>query len=235
MDPIESPVWNEPARVIAPILLYHHIENTPFSSRLYISTATFNSQLNILKMNGYASISVAQLAKSLKTGSPLPQRSVVITFDDGNADVYENAYPIMKEFGYTGTIYVIAGRLKTGGYLNKDQIQKLVSEGWELGSNGMNQIAINYHYASVWGEVAESRKKLEKTIGVPVETFSYPYGITDGVIQKVVKDNYKTGVTQGKSIRHILESIYTLSRIEITNEMDLDTFESILPWKGELI
>jgi peptidoglycan/xylan/chitin deacetylase (PgdA/CDA1 family) len=234
MDPVEMPVWNEPARVIAPILLYHHIADRPFSSRLFVSPATFQSQLNVLKSNGYASISVAQLAKTLKTGSPLPQRSVVITFDDGNEDVYENAFPIMKEFGYIGTVYIIAGRLKTAGFLNKEQIRELLDAGWEIGSNGMNQIAINYHYTSVWGEVAESRKKLEKTLGVVVETFAYPYGIVDGIIQKVVKDNYKTAVTQGKSIRHILESIYNLSRIEIVGDMDLNTFETILPWKGEL-
>ena len=146
MDPIESQVWNEPSRVIAPILLYHHVSDRPVASRLYVSADTFRSQLRLLKSNGYASISIAQLAKALKSSNPLPQRSVVITFDDGNEDVYECAFPIMKEFNYTGTVYVIAGRLKMGGYLNKDQIKELIDAGWELGSNGMNQIAINYHH-----------------------------------------------------------------------------------------
>ena len=85
--------------VTAPILLYHHIAPPVDDNRYYVAPEVFKTQMEDLVASGYTAISMATLVKVMNDGGPLPDRPIVITFDDGNVDVYQNAFPVMKSLG----------------------------------------------------------------------------------------------------------------------------------------
>src|SRR6266700_995145 len=95
-----------------PILMYHEITAEPTSTgRLAVPPDTFAQQLRYLRAAGYTALTAAQFASS--AGTSLPAKPVVLTFDDGFADFYDNALPLLLRYGHTGTLFVTSGW--TGG------------------------------------------------------------------------------------------------------------------------
>ena len=222
-------VWNAAGLVNAPILLYHHISEPNLSSRYFVSPADFAAQLEFLKREGYTPISLSRLVTALVEGAWLPAKPVVITFDDGYRDVYQNAFPVMQEYGFVGTIFVITEQIGIGGYLTAEQIANLVNAGWELGSHSRTHANLRQPGVLVGDEILNSRMELEAQFAASVATFSYPYGLTSAAIRKLVEDSgYQAAVGLGGSSRHTKKTRYYLSRIEIRNGYDLQKFEELL-------
>jgi peptidoglycan/xylan/chitin deacetylase (PgdA/CDA1 family) len=233
-SPTPELVWNPPGEVTAPILLYHHIEDTETPTRFSVSVANFEEQMRKLKEWGYTSISVELLVQALTEGAYLPPRPVVITFDDGQLSVYENAFPIMAELGLQGTLYIVANRLDgPPGFMDRDQISEMLAAGWEIGSHGMSHIDLTQVHDQARRELLTSRLDLESAFGVKVATFAYPFGLIDDFIAaKTVDYGYRAGVGLGKLWVHTLGSLYYLSRIEIHGTHDISTFGNMLPWNS---
>lgn len=93
-----------------PILMYHHLEDN-INNTTVISPKSFENQMKLLKMEGYQAISAQQLYDYLNDQAPLPQKPVLITFDDGYFSNYEKAYPILKKYDMHAEIFVIASRI----------------------------------------------------------------------------------------------------------------------------
>jgi peptidoglycan/xylan/chitin deacetylase (PgdA/CDA1 family) len=219
-----------PGGVEVPILLYHRIEPDPSSNFYRMDTGTFESQLKYLSAHGYHTITTAQLRQAILEGISLPPRPIIITFDDGNVDNFEFAYPLMQKYGFTGTAYIVANRLDSEGYLSKEQLQELAAAGWEIGSHSMTHLDLaNATPQQLRREILESRLRLEDEIGVDVRSFAYPFGtFTKTLAQKIENYGYRTGVGLGKNAIHDLNSIYYLSRWEIHGTMTIDEFETLL-------
>jgi peptidoglycan/xylan/chitin deacetylase (PgdA/CDA1 family) len=228
-----EPVWNPGGDVIAPILLYHHVSDANAGNRYYLSPQVFRAQLQALRDWGYTSITVSQMVSVLINGGELPARPVVITFDDGNIDIYQNAFPIMQELGFVGTFYIVGNRLQSKYYVNAEQLQEMTKAGWEIGCHGMSHIDLTKDHSVVGYEMATSRSVLEDALGVPIQTFAYPYGVIDDfVTTKVSEYRYLAGMGLGTSWEHTWGSIFYLSRIEVQSSYDMVKFASLLPWSG---
>ena len=94
-----------------PVLLYHIIGDPPEgakNSESYLSVKRFTSQMSYLQNRGYKTISPDELVEHYTSDKPLPRKSVLITFDDGSRSILNNAFPIMKEIGFTGTVFLIS-------------------------------------------------------------------------------------------------------------------------------
>jgi peptidoglycan/xylan/chitin deacetylase (PgdA/CDA1 family) len=231
--PTETPAMEYvPAgHVKAPILLYHHVSDEGAGNRYYVSLADFRAQMEALHDWGYTSITVSQLVEVLINGGELPSRPVVITFDDGNLDVYQNAFPIMRELGFVGTNYIVANRLQSKYFMNFEQLQELSDAGWELGSHSMTHSDLTLDHSIANYEIRQSMITLEDATGEAVTTFAYPYGETDEFITTSVSQyGYRAGMGLGLGTDHYLSTLFYLSRIEIHGESDLSTFASYLPW-----
>jgi len=231
--PTETPVlvWNPAGDIIAPILLYHHVSNVGGGTRYYVSVDTFRAQMEALREWGYTSITISDLVDVLINGGNLPPRPVVITFDDGNIDIYQNAFPIMREMGFVGTFYIVANRLHSNYFVNVEQLQEMSNDGWEIGSHGMSHSDLTLDHSIINYEVAESRSILVDAIGQPVNTFAYPYGKTDEfVTNKVSEYGYHAGIGLGLNQEHTLGTLFYLNRREVQGDYNLSTFQSLLPW-----
>lgn len=233
LTPTPTWAWNEPGEVIAPILLYHHISDDNPTSRYYVSPADFEWQMRSLKEWGYTPITISLLVEALLTGAELPPRPIVITFDDGHLNVYENAFPLMQELGFVGVMYVVSNWLEANTFVHADHLQEMVAAGWEVGSHSMTHVDLTQNHDRIHPEVRTSMLDIQDAVGAPVQTFAYPFGYIDPyVVNKTVNYGYEAAVGLGSSWDHTLDSRYYLSRIEIQNGIDQQTFASLLPWSS---
>ncbi len=226
-------VWNPGGQVTAPILLYHHVSDEGNGNRYYVTVDKFRAQMEALRDWGYTTITVSALVDVLIHGGDLPSRPVVITFDDGNVDVYQNAFPIMHELGFIGTTYIVANRLQSKYFVNVEQIQEMANDGWEIGSHGMTHTDLTTDYSMANFEMRQSMLTLEDATGKAVSSFAYPYGKTDDFVStKVSEYGYSSGMGLGAGFQHPLGTLFYLSRMEIQGDYDMTKFASMLPWSG---
>jgi peptidoglycan/xylan/chitin deacetylase (PgdA/CDA1 family) len=191
----------------------------------------FEWQMKALKDWGYTTIPISLLVSSITKGALLPPRPVVISFDDGYETVFTNAYPIMKEFGFSGVMYIVEKYIGAQEYMSTDQLTEMAENGWEIGSHSMTHPHLPANHEIVNFEAGQSKSLLASKIGVNVLTFAYPYGEIDGfVVDKVAEYGYLAAVGLGTQYVHSLKTIYYLSRIEIRNGIDTTAFASMLPW-----
>jgi len=226
--------WNPPGHVIAPILLYHHVSDAGNGNRYYVTVDDFRTQMEALRDWGYTSITATDLVDVLINGGELPNRPVVITFDDGNIDVYQNAFPIMREMGFVGTFYIVANRLQSNYFVNAEQLQEMADDGWEIGSHSMTHSDLTTDDSIARFEILQSRLTLEEATGEPISTFAYPYGRTDEFVTNKVSDyGYRAGMGLGTSFDHTLGTLFYLSRIEVQGDYGLSKYGSLLPWSNK--
>jgi peptidoglycan/xylan/chitin deacetylase (PgdA/CDA1 family) len=226
-------LWNPPGKVVAPILLYHHVAETSRPVRYYVSPAVFEEQIRSLIAWGYTPIPLSRLVLALVNGGELPEKPVVITFDDGNLDVYQNAFPILRRYGFTATFFVIVDQIGITGYIHSDQLQDLLGAGWEIGSHTITHADLNQADVDLISEITQSRQELEALLGTEVTSFSFPYGLTNPYATKIVRDSgYRSAVGLGGLVTHALKTQFYLSRIEVRGDADPGEFVSLLPWSG---
>ncbi len=224
--PTPTWVYNEPGQVIAPILLYHHVNGENTDSRYRVSIPDFRAQMQTLYEEGYTTITISMLVEALTKGRDLPPKPVVITFDDGHQSVYENAFPVMSEFGFVGVFYIVANRIyDIDDFVNITDLKTMIAAGWEIGSHGYTHSDITQNHGSAAYEIAQSKHDLERAIGSDVNTFAYPFGTFDTFVgQKVSNYGYLAGMGLGKSTTHTLGNLFYLNRIEIHGDTSLDEF-----------
>jgi len=118
--------------VRVPILMYHYINTPPPNADairrdLSVPPERFREHLAYLKSQGYQTITLHDLVYALTRGTPLPPKPIILTFDDGYEDNYTNAFPILQEFGYIGTFFIITNNPDTGrpGYMSWDQLREM--------------------------------------------------------------------------------------------------------------
>jgi peptidoglycan/xylan/chitin deacetylase (PgdA/CDA1 family) len=231
-----TPTWvsQGPGHVQVPILLYHHIAVSPIGSQYYVPPEKFDAELKLLRDWGYTSIPITLLVKAITDGAPLPPRPVVLTFDDGDADVYNNAFPIMQKYGFTGLMYIVANYMGTDGFMTADQIKQMVQAGWEVGSHSMSHPDFSKPGVDLYAEVIQSRKELESALDAPVLTFAYPNGtITDAAGNYVHKAGYLAAVGLGSTDAQGKGNLFYLQRRPINSSYDLKVFAGFLPWQGD--
>jgi peptidoglycan/xylan/chitin deacetylase (PgdA/CDA1 family) len=233
-------------KVTAPVLLYNVIadgvDDDPYfqwESPLNIGSRQFEQQIMALKEMGYTSITIGQLTNVIWSGGKMPPKPVVITFDSNKLGVYKKAFPILKKYGFVGSIFIVVNQLNGDGVLSTNQLKELIAAGWDVGSKGMSGkslvVVLDNNPETLGDEISGSRLQLEKSLGVPITTFSYPAGELDNggaIVRRVQNWGYKSAVGLFKSSDHSMNTIYYLARYEIRKELSLDDFVSILPWKG---
>ncbi|MFQ5676428.1 MAG: polysaccharide deacetylase family protein, partial [bacterium] len=157
--------------------------------------------------NGYETISIADYV----TASVATDKKVILTFDDAYASVFDNAYPILAEHGFTASIFPIT---KYIGKTNKwdynslgegaqhctwKQLRMLIKAGWEVGSHTESHRNLrSLSDKELWHEVKHSKDILEANLGARVEVISYPFGKYSAKVIEVTREaGYIGGCTLG--------------------------------------
>ncbi|HHZ91981.1 TPA: polysaccharide deacetylase family protein [Candidatus Poribacteria bacterium] len=172
----------------------------------------------------------------------------MITFDDGYESCYTHAFPILKRYGFTATIFMLAGYVgkwnswdarlgwKRFKHLSKDQITDLSLEGYTFGSHGLNHLFLTFqHHETVQTELKVSKSILEDILQKPIDCFAYPYGNYNPRITQLVKDaDYHIAFSLNPSPQLINSQSYYLPRIGIYLWDTLNTFKTKLRQNGEI-
>jgi len=223
--------------VTVPILLYHRIDTSAVDSRYYVTPEKFEAQLKLLHDWEYTTITTRMLIQSIVRGAELPPRPILITFDDGHLDNYTTAFPIMQKYGYTGVLYIVYNYIGADQYMNVDQILEMHNAGWEVGSHSLNHFDLTKldpdHQRA---EIVESRELLESLLGIPIETFAFPFGIKDGAAMDYIHFAGYIGAmgASGYTPAQGEWNLFYLQRVEIKGSEDAKTFTRFLPWSGDL-
>ncbi|MEY3289445.1 MAG: hypothetical protein RLZZ419_1687 [Pseudomonadota bacterium] len=228
-----------------PILMYHSIAgNTDDHLHPYYRTVTtpetFAMQMAFLSRSGYRTLTLFE-AVGLLQGEANHQplgRSVVITFDDGFQDFYSAAFPVLEQFGFKATVFLISALIGktfvTGRQcLNAEEIRELSRNGIEFGSHTVSHPQLkNLSNAAIADELADSKVNIEDLIGVPVFLFSYPYrfpeedsGFTRNLGALLIDAGYTAGVTTSIGLASADDDILFLKRLPVNDNDDLVLFK----------
>ncbi|MEA3327010.1 MAG: polysaccharide deacetylase family protein [Chloroflexota bacterium] len=226
-----TPTWvfHEAGKIDAPILLYHQVENEVSTNRYQVSIPDFRAQMAALQDMGFTVITISHFLEALLDGSELPEKPIVITFDDGHESVYMHAFPIMQEFGYPGVFYIVANRINdVPEFLNVAELKEMIAAGWEIGSHSYTHADLTKDHSIAAKEIGQSKSDLEAALSTSILTFAYPYGTIDRfTAQKVSDYNYRAGMGLGKAKTHTWNTLFYLDRIEIYGNYTLEDFYGI--------
>jgi peptidoglycan/xylan/chitin deacetylase (PgdA/CDA1 family) len=185
-----------------PVLMYHAVH--PESSLISISPTIFQWQMNWLFENEYHVIGLDGLASALHERTPLPERSVILTFDDGYECLYEYALPVLARYGFPATIFLVAGHcgrmndwagqpanIPKLPILSWDQAVEMSRQGLEFGSHSMLHSRLDQiDSEKITYEIRESKRLIEDKLKRPVMSFAYPYGRFNDRVYSLVQDEY---------------------------------------------
>lgn len=173
-----------------PILMYHHIEPMDVAAaaghaQFTVSPAVFEAQLQYLVASGYTTLFADEVVDTLSGHRQLPQKSIVLTFDDGYSDFYQWGYPVVSKYNFKANLLVSTGLVSNPGYLAWSQLKQMVGSGRV---SAVNHTWSHYNLASADStkmefEVDTAQKQFEEYLGTTPRVFGYPYG---GVNQSAV-------------------------------------------------
>ena len=211
------------------VLNYHQVQDV-FTS-LSMPVALFDEQMNYLKTHGYASITPEELYKGLNGKIELPLKPVLITFDDGYADNYTNAFPILQAYGMRATIFVIPALIGKKNYLTWEQLREMELGGVTIESHTLNHRKLEeLPDEEIRSELLNSKVVLEENLGHAVNFLAYPTGTYNLHIAGLAKDvGYKGAFTIKYGNVDLGSNLFALERVPIfqTGNTMKDFYERI--------
>ena len=223
-----------------PVLQYYKF-HPHISDNATVSVSAFESQLKILKQNGYNSISCKQLTEYLLLGTPLPSNPVLLTFDHGHITHYEYGQHILKEQGFFGTFFIVGEwalmslheKPEFCQYMHTEHLRDLQRSENEIALHGFSHINFRYSPLScIHKDIQENIKFFNEVDLKYTRSVAYPFGVRPPwfkrpIMQNILwRENIELGFKLGNTINN-LKSIdrYGISRVAVKGT---DTEEEFL-------
>ena len=222
-----------------PILMYHYISVPPPDADVYrrdlsVTPANFEQQLRYLAENGYTTITLKDLVYHLTLGYPLPERPVILTFDDGYRDNFFHAYRLLRRFDSVGTFFPITGFIDENRpeHLTWGQVRVMHQGGMEFGSHSYTHPDLRGQSVDylVW-QIVGSQEAIAERIEEPVRLFSYPAGSYDQqAIDVLHSAGFWAAVTTRQGDEHTSSNLFELKRIRVRGDDTLEQFATRLEY-----
>jgi peptidoglycan/xylan/chitin deacetylase (PgdA/CDA1 family) len=213
--------------------MYHYVEEFPpgadrIRRDLTVTPANFEAQLQYLAQAGYQTITLTELHHHLVEGRPIPERSIVLTFDDGYRDAYTVAFPLLQQYGFVGTFFVLAtpAHYESPDYLTWAMMAEMAEAGMEIQGHGREHVDLRRRsYDYLVYQLLGVKEAVEYHTGHPVVFFCYPSGQYDAQVIAVLESaGYWGAVTTEHGRTHTRETLFTLPRIRIRGHDTLEAF-----------
>lgn len=213
--------------------MYHYVEPWPagldeLRQGLTVRPEDFAAQMAYLHGQGYTTVSLYDLVEALAYGEALPAKPVVLTFDDGYRTLMEYAAPVLEQYGYTGTVFVLTQLMdeEFPQYLTWEQAEALSARGWmiEPHTKTHDQLAGRGRDFQLY-QMLGSMQTVEAHIGRTPRFFCYPSGQYDDLSVELAKELHLWGaVTVNFGRVHTLASMHTLPRVRVSGTGTLADF-----------
>ncbi len=213
-----------------PVLCYHAIREVlptdgPDQKAYSVSPGNFAAQMRALAENGYTTVSPEDLRLYLTKKTPLPEKPIVITFDDGRKDQFSIAAPEMEKHGFKGVFYIMTVSLGRKNYMAKADVKTLSDKGHTIGLHTWDHHKVTGYKGDDWEiQIEKPKKMLEALIEKEVNSFAYPYGVWNIAAADSLKNRgFNTAfIFYGK--QDPSRPMYTLERINGPNLSDMAKF-----------
>ncbi|KAB2342368.1 polysaccharide deacetylase family protein [Actinomadura rudentiformis] len=236
-----------------PVLMYHSISERPSreTAGLAVRPGAFADQMALLRERGFTPVPFSAVATPPEGG--LPDKPVVITFDDGYADFHEHALPVLDEHGFTATVFVTTGWLADAGddaagrpldrMLAWEQVREAAAHGIEIGGHSHSHPQLDQlGDADLRSELTRNRGLLEDRLGRAVTTMAYPYGYSSVRVRRAVRAaGYDAACSVENRLGHVPQSSVpqgtdpdrlAIPRLTVRMSTSLDTFGRVVDGRG---
>lgn len=207
-----------------PILMYHHVEpiaqaQAEGHAQLTVDASVFAQQLSYIQERGYTTITLTQLANFFDTGTGLPNKPIILTFDDGYSDFFTYATPALSSRNMKAEFFVSTGLVENPGYVTWDQIQQIKNQGISISHHTWSHANIASGDSSVFArELDTASGQLTEHGYGPVRVFAYPYGsYSSRSIEALQQRNFSIAVTTKPGRIQCKEQRFELPRIRVGN------------------
>jgi peptidoglycan/xylan/chitin deacetylase (PgdA/CDA1 family) len=218
---------------LVPVLTYHDI-GPQAKGRLVIGVKAFEEQMRYLKANRYRVISLTELYEFLQLRRQLPQRSVVLTFDDGYHSFVQYAYPVLKELGFTATLFVYTDYVGASrNALGWSDLARLAAEGFQVEGHSKTHSDLRRqpgeseaeHLRRLRTELEGPQRLFAEHLGHPAKFLAYPYGAADeAVLARTREAGFLAGLTVFREGNSSFVPLFRVRRSQIYSEMTLEDF-----------
>ena len=229
----ESGSWRDFQREFCmrlPVLLYHHVgPECPGTNRsLTVSPVKFERQIRWLARRGFHGICPADWLRWRREGKGLPDRPVLITFDDGYADLAEHALPVLRRYGFGAAVFAVSGQLggtnawdeargfRTHRLLSEEQICLWARNGIEFGAHSRTHADLTaLSVKELQEEVAGGKSDLERLVQSRVISFAYPFGFHSVRVVEAVRGSFDLAFgidPRERGMNHLLTDPHLMRR-----------------------
>ena len=212
--PANMPAPEDDVKVL--VLNYHMVN--PMVISLAIDPTDFEWQMKYLVDHGYHTISTDELYDFMEGKGALPDRPVLITFDDGYVDNYTNAYPILKKYNLKATIFIVTGFVSSRkGYLTWDQLREMEQHGIMAQSHTVTHAPLpELPDERIREELVESKRTAEAELGHPIDFIAYPTGAHDlHIVSIATAAGYRGGFTVKYGNVDRSSNVYAMERVPV--------------------
>jgi len=222
--------------------MYHEIADLAESrSRLAVSPDAFAAQLDCLADAGFKTMTARAASKVLTQGDgELPERTIVLTFDDGYEDFHSRAMPLLAQHGFTATLFLTSGWVQdVGAGSTRRRPGRMLS--WaQVTETALAEIEIAAHTRwhpqldqlpekLVWDELHASKAWLEERLGVPVPGLAYPFGYSNATVRRVAGEiGYEYGFAVSNRMASTSSDLFALERLTVRRATTLDAFRQLI-------
>ncbi len=220
-----------------PILMYHYLSAPPANADRYridlsVVPDRFAAHLDRIQAEGYTTISFYDLVAHLVQGMPLPDKPLILTFDDGYRDNYENALPLLVQHHMKATFFVITDFIdeERSEYLTWDMAREMLAAGMSIESHSRNHATLRKRDNDylVW-QILGSLETIEYELGVRPRFISYPAGEYDQATIDIVRAaNYWAGITTRQGVIQSSAALFELQRVRIRGSTTPDELAALL-------
>lgn len=220
-----------------PILMYHYLSTPPANADIYrrdlsVPPELFAAHLDRLQAEGYTTITLYDLVAYLQQGTPLPPKPVILTFDDGYRDNYENAFPLLRDRQMTATFFVVIEFInqERPEYLTWDMVRAMYAGGMAIEVHGVDHTTLRKRSrADLEFQALRSYETLQDRLGVRPRFLSYPAGEYDAdTIAVFQAAGYWAAVTTIQGATHSSDNLFELRRVRIRNTTTADELVRLL-------
>lgn len=234
LKPVNPGGFNPGGYQTVPILCYHQLSQKKSSNKITVSEESFDRQMAYLKVSGYNVITLRQFLDFVECRRRPPQKSVLITIDDGWKTAKTIAYPILKKYGFTAVLFVYTDLIKdkqNSLTLSWDDVRSLNRSGvFEIGSHTVTHSDLGkISDEQLQRELQDSQRIINAKIGITPDTIAYPNGVFNKkVMDSMSKYGYKAGFTVVRGPNAFFQNTYALNRSMVHNSERLSDFTKLL-------